>query len=223
MELDEMKQAWQQVDQRVSRQLELQTVMFRAIKLDRLRHGLRPLVWGQSVQMAFGIYFLLLGIDFCVTHMETLRTIVWGASVQAFGVLMIASAGRILHLVQQIDYAAPVVDIQRRLARLRAWRVRVEAPVFAAVGAVIWIPLVLIWIQLDWDRLGSHGPDFWERTPYLLTHFLICALVSLVLVFGVYFLLLRFGRSRWLQDNFAGSAVRKAEAALDEVASFEQE
>jgi uncharacterized protein YjaG (DUF416 family) len=73
--------------------------------------------------MAFGIYFLLPGIDFCVTHMEALRTIVWGASVQAFDVLMIASAGRILHVVQQIDHAAPVVDIQRRLARLRAWRV----------------------------------------------------------------------------------------------------
>jgi hypothetical protein len=48
-------------------------------------------------------------------------------------------------------------------------------------------------------------------------------LVSLVLVFGVHFLLLCFGRSRWLQDNFAGSAVRKAEAALAEVASFEKE
>jgi hypothetical protein len=223
MELDEMKQAWQVLDRRLAEQATLYRAIHRGQGMDRLRRGLRPLVWGQSVQIAFGVFFLLFGIDFWVTHMGTLRTIVWGTSVQAFGVLMIASAGRILHLVQQIDYALPVVDIQRRLARLRAWRVRVEAPVFAAVGAVIWIPLVLIWIQLDWDRLGSHGPDFWEQTPYLLPHFLTSAFVSLVLVIGTYFLLLRLGRSRWLQDNFAGSAVRRAEAALAEVASFEQE
>lgn len=223
MELDEMKLAWALLDRRVARQSALQATAYRESRLDRLRHGLRPLLWGQSVQIAFGIFFLLFGTDFWATHMDTWHTVVWGASVQLFGILMIASAGQVLHLVQKIDYALPVVEIQRRLAQLRRWRVKVEAPVFSVAGAVIWIPLMLILIQRDWDHLGARGPDFWARFPYLLPHFLLSAVVSLALVFATYWILRRCGRLPWLHDNFVGSAVRKAEAALDELARFENE
>ena len=223
MELDDMKQAWQQLDQRLADQQAVQSALYRESKLDRLHHGLRPLVWGQSVQIACGIFFLLFGIDFWVTHADRLHTLVWGVSVQLFGMLMIAFAGRVLHLVQRIDYGLPVVEIQRRLAQLRAWRVRVEAPVFSVVGAVIWIPLVLILMQREWDRHGMRGADVWERFPQLFAHFVLSAAVSLALVVGAYVLLRRFGRLRWLEDNFAGSAVRKAEAVADELARFERE
>lgn len=225
MELDEMKLAWQVLDRRLAEQKALSLRILRDRGKDQLRRGLRPLVWGQSVQLAFGLAFLLLGVDFWVTHTGHLQTVVWGASVQLFGVLMVLSSARVLHLIQQVDYGQPVVEIQRRLARLRWWRVRVEAPVFSVLGAVIWIPLVLILIQRDWDRLGPSAGYPFERPEFagLLSHLMLGGLVSLLLVALVYVLLRAFGRLRWLHDNFAGSAVRKAEAALGEITRFEQE
>lgn len=223
MELDEMKLAWQQVERRLDRQQALHDQLYRERRLDRLHHGLRPLVWGQSVQIAFGIFFMLLGIDFWASHAPSLHILTWGISVQAFGTLMILSAARNLHLVKQIDYALPVLEIQRRLATLRAWRVRVEAPVFSVIGCFIWIPLMLIWIQWDWDAMGSSGPDFWARFPEIGAHFLFSGAMSLLLVFATYWVLRRFGRRRWMEDNFAGSSVRKAEALLAEIDQFQND
>ncbi|OZB60421.1 MAG: hypothetical protein B7X39_07245 [Lysobacterales bacterium 14-68-21] len=225
MELDEMKLAWQALDQRLAKQQALNLRLLRDQGMDRLRRGLRPLVWGQSVQLAFGVAFMLFGIDFWATHPERLHTVAWGVSVQLFGMLMVLSSGRVLHLVQQVDYGLPVLDIQQRLARLRAWRVRVEAPVFSVVGAVVWIPLVLILIQRGWDEMQGRPAYFLDRPEFagVLPHLFLGALASLLLVGLAYVLLRRFGRLRWLHDQFAGSAVRRAESELEAIARFERE
>ncbi|MEO6926217.1 MAG: hypothetical protein ABI129_06055 [Rhodanobacter sp.] len=223
MELDEMKATWQQLERRLDRQDALQRRLYRERRLDRLHHGLRPLIWGQSLQIAFGIFFMLLGVDFWASRAPSMHILIWGISVQVFGMLMILSAARNLQLVKRIDYALPVLEIQRRLATLRAWRIRVEAPVFSVIGCFIWIPLILIWIQWDWDAMGSSGPDFWARFPEIGSHLLLSGLVSLLLVFGTYWLLRGFGRRRWMEDNFAGSSVRKAEAVLGEIERFEND
>jgi len=216
MELDEMKQAWQQLNRRLDQQQALNLRLYREGRLDRLRHGLRPLVWGQSIQLAFGVLFMLLGTTYWSSHLDVAHQIVLGAMVQAFGIALVAFAGRILYLVLQIDYTAPVLDIQRRLAQLRAWRVRVEAPVFAVVGSFVWIPLFLM--EIHWEI----GVDVWARWPRFVGWLVVCGWVSLALVLLVVLLARWTGRMRWITDNAAGKAVRKAEAALEEIASFER-
>lgn len=216
MELDEMKQAWQQLNQRLDQQQALNLQLYREGRLDKLRHGLRPLVWGQSIQLAFGVLFMLLGTAYWTSHLGVLHQVVLGAMVQVFGIVMVAFAGRILYLVLELDYTAPVLDIQRRLAQLRAWRVRVEAPVFAVIGSFVWIPLFLM--EIHWEL----GADIWARWPGLVGWLVICGWVSLVLVLVVVLLAYWTGRMRWITDNAAGNAVRRAEAALDEIARFER-
>ncbi|MGN2244756.1 hypothetical protein ACFWZU_14755 [Frateuria sp. GZRR33] len=216
MELDEMKLAWQQLNQRLDQQQALNLRLYREGRLDKLRHGLRPLVWGQSIQLAFGVLFMLLGTAYWTSHRDVLQRIVLGVTVQVFGLVMVAFAGRILHLVLEIDYTAPVLDIQRRLAQLRAWRVRIEAPVFAVIGSFVWIPLLLI--EMHWEI----GVDVWARWPAFVGWLVICGWVSLALVLAVVLLAHWTGRLRWVTDNAAGKAVRKAEAALEEIARFER-
>ncbi|RAN80061.1 hypothetical protein B5P43_12690 [Bacillus sp. SRB_336] len=220
MELDEMKQAWQALDRHIERQQTLNLLLLRESRLDRLRHGLRPLVWGQAVQIAFGVATMLWGISFWTTHMGVMHQMACGILVQVFGVLMIAFAGYLLFQLQAIDYATPVLGIQGRLARLRAWRVRVEAPIFAVLGSIVWVPVVLMLIQYDFDQWGG---DYWTHAPELAGYLVFSGFVSLMLVVLVYWLVRRAGHRRWLENNFAGSAVRKAESTLDEIARFERE
>lgn len=177
------------------------------------------------MQLAFGVAFMLCGIDFWATHPERLHTVAWGVSVQLFGMLMVLSSGRVLRLVQQVDYGLPVPDIQHRLARLRAWRVRVEAPVFSVVGAVVWIPLVLILIQRGWDEMQGRPPYFLDRPAFagVLLHLFPGAPALLLLVGLAHVLLRRSGRLRWLHDQFAGSAVRRAGSELEAIARLERE
>lgn len=220
MELDEMKLAWQQLDQRLGEQEWLSRRIYRESQTDRLRHGLRPLIWGQSIQIIGGIGAMLWGISFWTTHMATLHALACGIAVQAFGILMIIFSARVLSLMQGIDYAAPVLDIQRRLAALRAWRVKVEAPLFAVLGSFIWIPMVLMLIQQEWDQEGF---DYWNQLQGLATHLMLSGVVSLVLVGLVYTFVRRIGRLRWLENNFAGRSIQRAEAALEEIARFERD
>ncbi|PWK92086.1 hypothetical protein [Fulvimonas soli] len=219
MELDEMKQAWQALDRRLAEQAALYRAIHRGQGMDRLRRGLRPLAWGQYVQIAFGVAAMLWGVSFWTTHLDVLHHVLCGAAVQAFGIVMVAFAGRLLFLLREIDHAAPVLENQRRLAALRAWRVRVEAPVFAVLGAVVWVPAALMLVQYGFDRWGD---DYWNHAPWLTGHFVFSGLVSLALVLLAYALIRRAGRRRWLEDNFAGGAVRKAEAMLEEIARFER-
>ena len=81
MELDDMKQAWQQLNQRLDRQQALNLRLYREGRLDKLRHGLRPLIWGQAIQLAFGVLFMLLGTAYWTSHMDAVHRIVLGALV----------------------------------------------------------------------------------------------------------------------------------------------
>ena len=220
MELDEMKLAWQQLDQRLAEQASLYQRIHRGQGMDRVRRGLRPLLWGQSIQIVFGVATMLWGISFWTTHPGVLHQMVCGIAIQIFGTLMVAFAGYLLFQLQAIDHAAPVLEIQRRLARLRTWRVRVEAPLFAVLGSIAWVPATLMLIQYDFDQW--HG-DYWNHAPELAVSLILSGVVSLLLVFMAYWLIRRAGHRRWLENNFAGSAVRKAEATLEEIARFEKE
>lgn len=221
MELDEMKLAWQTLGRQLERQNALNEQLFRQGRADRLRRHLRPLVWGQSLQIALGIVLMLWGVSFWSTHVGLWQAMACGIAMQAFGTLALIFPARLLSMQQGIDYAAPVLEIQRRLVQMRAWRVKVEAPVFAVLGSVIWIPAMLMLIQYSCDRAGV--PQWWDKAPGLALWMLLCGAVSLGLVALAYVILRRLGRRRWLENNFAGSAIVKAEAALEELTHFERE
>lgn len=220
MELDEMKSLWQELDARVVNTQALALQLVRASRSSMLARSLRPLRWGQWVQLAFGVAAILWGTTFWASHLSDWRAIACGVAVQVAGIVMLALAVRLLHAVQAIDLAAPVVEIQRRIAALRAWRARVEAPLLVLLGAFIWIPVVLMLMLDDTARVGV---DLWTIAPGLPLWLALNGAFALVLVALAYMLLRRFGHRRWLQDNFAGSAIRRAEAALAEIARFEQE
>ena len=55
MELDDFKLAWKELDRKLDRQYALDLLRFREERGKRMKSGLRPLVWGQALQMLFGI------------------------------------------------------------------------------------------------------------------------------------------------------------------------
>ena len=116
MELDEMKSAWQSLHRRLDEQHALNLQLFRDSKLDKARRRLRPLLVGQAIQASIGTLLAFGGAMFWTTRLHLPYLFVCGLLVHAYGLLLIAFAARTLYLVQRIDYAAPVMLIQRRLA-----------------------------------------------------------------------------------------------------------
>jgi hypothetical protein len=170
--------------------------------------------------IVLGIVIALWGIDFWSTHIGIWQAMACGIAMQAFGTLSIIFPARVLGMALTIDHAAPVIDIQRRIAGMRAWRVKVEAPVIAVLGSVIWIPALLMLAQYGMDRAGV---NLWGRMDGLLGWMLISAVVSLVVVGVACVLLRRFGFRRALEDSLAGRAITRTQTMLDELARFERE
>lgn len=221
MELDEMKQAWQALDRRLAKQQALDLELYRDRRMDRLRQRLRPLAWWTMAQIPLGVALMLWGIRFWSTHIGDARSVACGMVMQLFGLLSVMFPGRTLAMVLRIDYAAPVLEIQRRLADLRAWRVKVEAPVSAVIGSLIWIPALLMLAQSQVDGLGW---NLWDHArPGLVRWLVLSVLVSLGAVALAYGVLRWLGLHRWLANHLAGASVQRAEAELDAVLRFERE
>ncbi|WP_445146356.1 hypothetical protein [Dyella sp. Tek66A03] len=191
--------------------------MFKDSKLDKARRRLRPLLIGQMVQISLGTLLAFGGAVCWATSLHLPYWFVCGLLVHAYGLLLIAFAVRTLYLVQRIDYAAPVVLIQRRLSDVRAWRVRVEAPFHAVLGSFIWIPIT--GMLLSWTGLELWSPQFkrWVIASGLVS----LAMASVMAI--VVWLMRRAGKRQRMEDNAAGLSVQRAEAELAEIARFERE
>src|SRR5690349_111933 len=115
-ELDDLKIAWKELE----RQNALTLREIPQNKLGRFRSGLRPLVFGQTLQLILGAVITIVSANFWVGHLNQLHLLLSGLFLHAYGILFIAFAGRDLIMIRQIDYAAAIVVIQKQLAELRA-------------------------------------------------------------------------------------------------------
>lgn len=218
MELDEMKQAWQTLNRRLEQQQALNLQLFRDDRLEKVQRKLRPLWWGQVLQIAGGALVMLTFAPFWVEHRDSLHLMLCGLMLHAYGLMLVVTAARNLYLQSELDNAAPVVEIQRRLVALRAWRLR-EALFYGITGCFIWIPLLLV----GFEYLGA---DLWVNAPWVVWFFMANGAACLGLLYGILRWSRRPGWERLgsaLINSSIGRSVLSTQALLEEIARFERE
>lgn len=218
MELDELKSAWQRLDQQLQQQHRLDLQVFRQAKLDRMKSGLRPLFWGQIAQIAFGLPFIALAVLLWASGPQGIAVIAAGVVVHVYGVVTVIAASVVLGQLGRIDHAAPVLDIQKQLARVRTLYIR--------SGMVAGLPWWFLWVPILMVLAGLDDVDLLAKAP---------SVVWIGLGVGAAGLLATAWFHRWsrapsrprlaraLEDSVTGSSLRKAQAHLDELLRFEQE
>ena len=217
MELDDMQLAWQTLDRRLEQQHAMQLSLFRDTKLSKVRSGLRLLRSGQVIQIACGAILMLLFAPFWVEHLDVPHLVVYGVLLHAYGLMFVLFASRSLDLIGRIDYAAPVLEIQKQLESLRAWRLRSEIW-FGITGCFIWVPLMLVifyWL----------GADIWVHKPQVVGWLVVSSAVALAALIGIVAALRHPALAKLKQSldaSTVGRSVRRAQAALDEIAQFER-
>ena len=215
MELDDFKSAWQALDARLSRQDRLQLELLRERKLDNARRGLRSLVFGQWLQLLLGVGITVLGVACWSRNLDVPALFASGVLLHAFGVITAAMAGLTLGLVATIDYSAPVVVIQKQMARLLR---------FHTVNSnVCGLPWWIMWVVVVLGFAGLGDVDRSLPTP---------AWIWLSLAVGIAGLLGTWAWTAWrarrgpvpdrdMADGCDG--IRRGRRLLDEIARFEQE
>lgn len=219
MEIDELKIAWQTLDRRLQQHNDINLALFKETKLDKARSSLRPLFWGQMLQLALGIAMILLGVACWTRNTEIAGLLVSGILVHAFGVLTVVAAGITLGLIGTIDYSAPVLKIQKQMARLLQFY-SINANVCGLPWWIMWIPVVLAFAGL-----GNPGPQ--AATPAWIWISLAVSAMGLLATLG--FMLWK--RHKPAKNPSAGDTcmadgadgIRRSQRILNEVARFEKE
>lgn len=217
MELDDMKLAWQTLDRRLDTQAALNLQMYRDGRLDKTRSGLRPLVWGQAIQMLIGACVAIWAGGFWTAHTDVPHLLIAGLLVHLYGIGMIAFGAVMQALIARIDYAAPVVTIQRQIAQLRK--------VYIRGGMLIGLPWWLFWMPFMMVFfMWAFGADIYANAPSVIMIGTAVGVVGLFLTW----LLRRWAARRpnilkRLDDSAAGRSIKRAQSYLDEIARFEKE
>ena len=216
MELDEMKLVWQALDRRLEQQYTLNLQLLRDSRLDKLRRGLRPLAWGQAVQMLIGIAGLLVLAPIWIAHRHNMPVLVSGVIVHLYCIGLIVIGALVQARIAGINYSAPVLVIQRQLSSLRRiyaiggalvvglpwWFLSAPLLVVLSRGAVMVNAPAVIWIQLAIGAVGLLATGWfyhWTRRPE------------------------RALLARRLDDSTTGGSLRRAQAMIEEIARFERE
>jgi len=218
MELDEMKMAWANLDQRMDQQLAMTRKMFRDTELTKARKGLRPLFFGQIIQMLFGILMIILGATSWSNHLGSLQQMIPGWILHIYGILTVILSGITLGKISGISYSAPVAIIQKQLAELRYFYL-----ITSMILGLIWW---LLWIPFMAAIFGLLGANMMERAPgmiYLSTAIGVLGLIGTWLFHKWAHHPKRSEFGKKLDDAAAGSSLKNANRILEEIRRFEVE
>ena len=218
MELDDFKSAWQALDHRLQLDNTLKLHALRERKLDKARDSLRPLFRGQVVQILFGIPFIRLAALVWISQPAHASSVIAGVVVHAYGVLTIIAAGVVLGALRDVDYAAPVLDIQKKLLRARTLYIR--------SGMVAGLPWWFLWIAILQTLAGLGDVDLLAKAPALVWSGYGIGAIGLIGTWWFHRWARRperaeFGRK--MDDGLSGGSLRKALAQLDELQRFERD
>ena len=220
MELDELRQAWHTLGRQLERQHELQWELLREQRLSRVRIQLRPLLWGLGLQFLLGIGLIVLGVACWTRNMDIPGLLAGGVLVHAFGVATAVMAALTITLAASIDYSAPVLRIQKRMAQL----LRLQACNSSLCGLPWWI----MWLPVVVAFAGLGGVDPARGTPGWIAASLGIGIAGLV---GTWIWTATARRRASAKDPANGhcasgdgtGGIRRGQRLLDELARFERE
>ncbi len=224
MELDELRQAWQTLGRQLERQHDLQWQLLREHRLERVRGQLRPLLWGQGLQLLLGIGLVVLGVACWTRNTDIPGLLASGVLVHAFGLMTAVMAGLTIACAASIDYSAPVLRIQKKMAML----LHLQACNASLCGLPWWI----MWLPVVLAVAGLGEVDPAAGTP---------AWIAASLAVGIAGLLGTWAWAAWRRRRPADAqadaqvhghgcaaadgsdGIRRGQRLLDELASFERD
>jgi serine/threonine-protein kinase len=191
-------------------ELAARVLLLRRQMMSRVEQSLRPLFWGQMIQMLIGILFIAVGV-FCWTrNTDVPHRLVSGVLLHAYGVSMIVLAGITSVKIGRIDYGKSADLVRDQIAEIRR--------LYLWSGAFLRLSWWLLWIPL------SVAVGF-DAVVYPVSLWISLSIGVIGLAVSVYAYLKVLGSESksaetWKQA-LAGESLRKAFLDLKEIARAE--
>jgi len=219
MNLQEMKEIWEQYDARIERALTINTELFKEQKLSKARWALRRFAIFPILDLMFALAAIWLVGAFVGDHWPDLRFVLPGSTLLLAAIILLIVNIYQLNLISMIDFGASVADNQRKLELLKVSRIR----------TIKWVLLLAPLLGFATLVVGVKGLLDFD----IVEHFSSAWLVANV-AFGLAFVPFGIWTSRWLAgrfgqstllrslcDNVSGRSLQTATRFLNELAEFE--
>lgn len=221
MELEELKKQWDGLDAKLDGALRLNRRFLEERTLERADKAMARHAWALAAELALGVVAVLLTGSFVADHVREARFLVPGLVLHAFVIAQIGMLVRQIVETRRIDYAESLVDIQRRVGRLRVSAIRMTAWTFV-LAPLVWTPLFIVGLR------GLFGVDAYAAfgTPYIVANLAVGAAVVAAGMVASRFYADRFSASpfgRRLMGALAGTSLAAATEHLEELSRFEHE
>ncbi|KRG68207.1 hypothetical protein [Pseudoxanthomonas dokdonensis] len=217
MELDDFKASWQTLGQQLQQQNAINLELLRETKLHRARSSLRPLFWGQCLQILLGIGMLVLGVSCWSAHADVPHLLVAGIILHIYGILAIALGGMTMAL-GRVDPSLPVLLLQKKLAQL--------SRMYAIGGMWLGASWCLLWIPFFMALAALVGVDIYAHRPGVVGWAVAIGIPALLLTWAIQRraqMARQRGPGQTPDIPLAGASIIRANQALDELARFERD
>ena len=218
MELDELKASWRSLDQRMERLSKINLALVADAQTRKARWRLLPVFIGALLNVGVGGWLVGVFARFWSSHLDTPSAVVSGIALHALAVGVVIAGVVQLLLILRINFARPVVVIQRYLALLRHWEVRTFY--WTWIGAWLLCPALLVAAVM-----AIAGVDLWTVAPGLvLINIAVCSGVALLSIALHRVARRRGGRlGAWLDRFLTNHSIERARLELDEIDQFARE
>lgn len=221
MELDDIKMQLAQLDGKLDAAVRLNRRVLDVRMLDKADRALKRLGWALGIELALGVLTVLLTGSFVGDHFREPRFLIPGLVLHVFVIAQLGMLVRHTLATRQIDFGAPIVEIQRRIETLRVSMIRTTKWTIL-VAPLLWTPLLIVGLEglLGLDAYTAFG------VPYLAANVAVGVAVIVIALLVSRLFADRLAGSpvvrRFMRD-LAGTNLAAAQGFLDSLSQFEEE
>ena len=219
-ELDEMREAWREQGRRLAQLEALGERTLAVVESTRTQSDLRRWRWLPAYELAAGVVAMLWLVHFAEGVLGAPLLVGSAAALFVAALLGTIAAGWQLAL-GTVDYAAPVAEVQDRLERVHALRIRVTRWTML-ISPLLWTPLALVFGRALFGVNLAKAVGW----PWLVANLAVGYAFIPLGLWALSRASRRWGQSAvWqrLRDDVAGRRLARALRSLEEVAAFRQE
>ena len=146
MDLDDLKQSWQQQDRKLDAGLRLNTVRLYVTTLKKAETSLRRLSWFLWLDLLVDFPIVIWLGSFIADHIAEPRFALPALLLDVFVIALMGLGIRQLVALGATDPAEPVVALQKRTESLRIERLRAVKLILLA-SPLIWVPMLIVGLK----------------------------------------------------------------------------
>jgi hypothetical protein len=221
MELENLERRWAELDRKLDAAIHLNTHVLRGTLAGKAETALRRLARGLWLELGLNVLAALWLGSFWVDHLAEPRFWLPALGLHLCVMALIVAAVHQLVAITQLDFAAPIITIQKRLEALRILRIRTVMWTLV-LSPLLWTPLFIVALKsfFDVDVYQSFS------AAWLLANVLLAILLIPVAIWICRRCADRMERSpllRSLMRDLAGYSLSAATEHLQSLTQFEQE